>query len=123
VAHPSSDFSQSPSLNDQRGISTTEPPIGFDVKSELSAPVSSGHKSRISVLPLGVGTEKTGRNLTIVDRQPVKATPWSLTSHVAARCFLVGCRQLESSTTRGSGMVRPGPNRQTQVHRLDGITR
>ena len=24
---------------------------------------------------LGVGTEKTGRNLTIVDRQPVKATP------------------------------------------------
>ena len=34
-----------------------------------------------------------------------------------------GCRQLESSTTRGSGMVRPGPNRQTQVHRLDGITR
>ena len=38
MAHPSSDFSQSPSLNDQRGISTTEPPIGFDVKSELSAP-------------------------------------------------------------------------------------
>jgi lipoprotein-anchoring transpeptidase ErfK/SrfK len=38
VAHPSSDFSQSPSLNDQRGISTTEPPIGVDVKAELSAP-------------------------------------------------------------------------------------
>jgi len=38
VAHPSSDFSQSPSLNDQRRISTTEPPIGVDVKAELSAP-------------------------------------------------------------------------------------
>ena len=38
MAHPSSDFSQSPSLNDQRRISTTEPPIGVDVKAELSAP-------------------------------------------------------------------------------------
>jgi hypothetical protein len=38
VAHPSSDFSQCPSLNDQRRISTTEPPIGVDVKVELSAP-------------------------------------------------------------------------------------
>jgi lipoprotein-anchoring transpeptidase ErfK/SrfK len=38
VAHPWSDFSQSPSLNDQRRISTTEPPIGVDVKVELSAP-------------------------------------------------------------------------------------
>lgn len=38
MAHPSSDFSQSPSLNDQRRISTTEPPIGVDVKVELSAP-------------------------------------------------------------------------------------
>jgi hypothetical protein len=38
VAHPSSDFSQSPSLNDQRRISTTEPPIGVDVEAELSAP-------------------------------------------------------------------------------------
>jgi lipoprotein-anchoring transpeptidase ErfK/SrfK len=38
VARPSSDFSQSPSLNDQRRISTTEPPIGVDVKVELSAP-------------------------------------------------------------------------------------
>ena len=38
MAHPSSDFSQSPSLNDQRRISTTEPPIGVDFKSELSAP-------------------------------------------------------------------------------------
>jgi len=38
VVHPSSDFSQSPSLNDQRRISTTEPPIGVDVKAELSAP-------------------------------------------------------------------------------------
>ena len=37
MAHPSSDFSQSPSLNDQRRISTTEPPIGVDVKAELSA--------------------------------------------------------------------------------------
>ena len=32
------DSSQSPSLNDQRRISTTEPPIGVDVKAELSAP-------------------------------------------------------------------------------------
>jgi hypothetical protein len=32
------DSSQSSSLNDQRGISTTEPPIGVDVKAELSAP-------------------------------------------------------------------------------------
>jgi len=31
--------------------------------------------------------------------------------------------QLESSTTRGSGMAKPGTNRQTQVPRLDGITR
>ena len=38
MAHPSSDFSQGPSLNDQRRISTTEPPIGVDVKAELSAP-------------------------------------------------------------------------------------
>jgi hypothetical protein len=38
VPHPWSDFSQSPSLNDQRRISTTEPPIGIDVKVELSAP-------------------------------------------------------------------------------------
>ena len=38
MAHPSSDFSQSPSLNDQRGISTTEPPIVVDFNSELSAP-------------------------------------------------------------------------------------
>jgi hypothetical protein len=32
------DSSQTPSLNDQRRISTTEPPIGVDVKAELSAP-------------------------------------------------------------------------------------
>ena len=32
------DSSQSSSLNDQRRISTTEPPIGVDVKAELSAP-------------------------------------------------------------------------------------
>jgi hypothetical protein len=32
------DSSQSPSPNDQRRISTTEPPIGVDVKAELSAP-------------------------------------------------------------------------------------
>ena len=38
MAHPSSDFSQGPSLNDQRRISTTEPPISVDVKAELSAP-------------------------------------------------------------------------------------
>jgi hypothetical protein len=38
VPHPSSDFSQSPSLNDQRRISTREPPIGVAVKAELSAP-------------------------------------------------------------------------------------
>jgi hypothetical protein len=38
VAHPLSDFSQSLSLKDQRRISTTEPPIGVDVKAELSAP-------------------------------------------------------------------------------------
>ena len=38
MAHPSSDFSQSPSLNDQRRISTTEPPIVVDFNSELSAP-------------------------------------------------------------------------------------
>src|SRR5262249_29985596 len=52
---------------------------------------------------LGVGTAKTGRNLTIVDRQPVQATLWSLIPRVAARCFLVGERRLESSTTPGSG--------------------
>src|SRR6266550_5721559 len=72
---------------------------------------------------LGVGTGKTGRNLTTVDRLPVQATPWSLTPRVAARCFLVEDRQLESLTTLGSGTARPGPNRKTQVHRLDGITR
>jgi hypothetical protein len=38
VPHPSSDFSQTPSLNDQRRISTREPPIGVAVKAELSAP-------------------------------------------------------------------------------------
>ena len=38
MAHPSSDFSQGPSLHDQRRISTTEPSIGVDVKAELSAP-------------------------------------------------------------------------------------
>jgi hypothetical protein len=32
------DSSQSPSLNDQRRISTTEPPVGVDVKAELNAP-------------------------------------------------------------------------------------
>ena len=37
MAHPSSDFSQSPSLNDQRRISTTET-IVVDFNSELSAP-------------------------------------------------------------------------------------
>jgi lipoprotein-anchoring transpeptidase ErfK/SrfK len=38
LAHSWSDFSQSPSLNDQRRISTTESPIGVDVTVELSAP-------------------------------------------------------------------------------------
>jgi len=38
VPHPSSDFSQTPSLNDQRRISTREPPIGVAVKAELSPP-------------------------------------------------------------------------------------
>ena len=38
MPHPSSDFSQTPSLNDQRRISTREPPIGVAVKAELSAP-------------------------------------------------------------------------------------
>lgn len=32
------DSSQSPSVNEQRRVSTTEPPIGVDVKAELSAP-------------------------------------------------------------------------------------
>src|SRR6185437_16962683 len=52
---------------------------------------------------LGVGMGKNGRNLTIADRQPDQATPWSLTLRVVARCFLAGNRQLESLTTRGSG--------------------
>ena len=38
MPHPSSDFSQTPSLNDQRRISTREPPIGVAVKAELSPP-------------------------------------------------------------------------------------
>ena len=61
--------------------------------------------------------------LDVLDRQPVRATLWSLTQRVAARCFLVEMRQLESLTTRGSGTARPGPKWQTQVHRLDGSTR
>ena len=76
---------------------------------------------RLATLGLGMG--KTGRKLTIADRQPGQATVSSLTLRVGARCFLVGDRQLESSTTHGSGTARRGPNRQTQVPRLDGITR
>jgi hypothetical protein len=51
VAHPSSDFSQCPSLNDQRRISTTEPPIGVDVKVELSAPPPDAAPQRAPVDP------------------------------------------------------------------------
>src|SRR5262249_25495257 len=63
---------------------------------------ASPHKTPRLATP-GVGTGKTGRNLTIVDRQPVQATLWSLIPRVVVRCFLVEEPQLESSTTPGSG--------------------
>ena len=48
---------------------------------------------------------------------------WTQMADIGPRCFLVGSRQLASSTTPGSGTAWPGPNSKTQVHRLDGITR
>ena len=52
----------------------------------------AGGWETLRLATLGVGTGKTGRNLTILDRQPVGATLWSLTQRVAARCFLVEMR-------------------------------
>jgi hypothetical protein len=49
------DSSQSPSPNDQRRISTTELPIGVDVKAELSAPPSDAAPQPAPVNPTTLG--------------------------------------------------------------------